>query len=139
MDGVNRHARMFQRSERSTAWLALMLTAGGCAAIVCPLANHLDPERGIVLALLACLVCLTTGLVMVELFFRFNSPDTAYALAVLGQLIRMAIPLAVCGATLLTAGLDLAKILAICFVIVYPAVLTVETWLCVRKLQRHGS
>ena len=83
---------MFQRSHRSTAWLALMLTVGGCAAVVCPLANRLDAERGLALALLACVVCLTTCLITVELFFRFQSPDTAYVLALLGQLIRMAIP-----------------------------------------------
>jgi drug/metabolite transporter (DMT)-like permease len=130
---------MFHRSHRSTAWLALMLTVGGCAAVVCPLANRLDAERGLALALLACAVCLTTCLITVELFFRFQSPDTAYVLALLGQLIRMAIPLALCAATWLTEGLEPARILAICFVIVYPAVLAVETWLFVKELQRHCS
>jgi hypothetical protein len=128
---------MFQRSQRSTTWLILMLTAGGCAAIVCPLADRMDPQRGLGLAVLACFVCLTTGLIVVELFFRFHSPDAAYALAVLGQLIRMAIPLALCGATYLIAGLEPAKVLAICFVIVYPAVLAVETWLIVKELQQR--
>jgi hypothetical protein len=130
---------MFERSPRGTAWLALLLTVGLCAAIVCPLANRLDAERGVGLALLACLVCLTTCLITVELFFRFHSPEAAYALALLGQLIRMAIPLGLCAITLLTAGEELARILAICFVIVYPVVLAVETWLFVRELRRYCS
>jgi hypothetical protein len=130
---------MFQRSNRTNAWLSLILATGGCAAILFPLAHRLDPQRGIGLAALACLVCLTTCLIMVELFYRFHSPDTAYALAVLGQLIRMAIPLALCAATLLTIGLAAARTLAICFVIVYPAVLAVETWLFVKDLQQRCS
>ena len=130
---------MFQRSPRNYARLALVLAAGGCAAIVCPLAIRMEPAHGLGLALLACVVCLATGLVTVELFFRFNSPETAYALAILGQLIRMGIPLVLCAATFAVAGLEPARTLAICFVIVYPAVLTVETWLLVRELQPHSS
>ena len=107
--------------------------------MVCPLAQSWRPTTGVYWAGLACFVCLATAICIVELQLWFNSDQTGWPLVVLGLMIRMAIPLGLCLIVLASLGESTAKLLGTCFVIVYPAVLLVETWLIVKLLEMAGN
>lgn len=119
-----------------TTFIVLTGIACGCAFAVCPLGFYWEGTRGIQLGMMACLACWICGILGIELCRVYQNSTSVYGLALTGILVRMVLPLAMCGATALWAGTRNAQCLAICFILIYPIFLAADTYFVVRMLGR---
>ncbi len=127
-------AEVASHPDRVTTVFVLTTIAGGCACAVCPLGYLWEGRHGVQQGLTACMTCWLTGILAIELCRAFQDSQAVYGLALTGILVRMVLPLALCGASSFWLGMGPSQCLAICFVLIYPVFLAAETYFIVHML-----